>query len=127
MATPKGKDTDHINGDTLDNRRCNLRVCSHQQNISNRKKQRNPTTSQYKGVHLDKARGKWHAKLRSHGRMVHIGYFTSEEDAAQAYNEAARKHFGEFARLNVIENATPSDLIPASLKGAAEADTEAAS
>src|SRR5215210_3970379 len=50
MNTPTGMDTDHINGDTLDNRRQNLRICTHQQNIANRQKQRNPTSSKYKGV-----------------------------------------------------------------------------
>ena len=97
METPKGMDTDHINGNTLDNRRCNLRVCTRERNTGNQKPLRG-ITSKFKGVCWVKARSKWRVAIS--GKF--IGEYISELDAAKAYNEAAKKHFGEFARLNVI-------------------------
>jgi hypothetical protein len=89
---------DHINGDGLDNRRANLRLCTHQQNMFNRRNATKPKTSIYKGVHL--SRGKWRASIRFNKKLKHIGYFTSELDAAKTYDEVAKEMFGEFAGLN---------------------------
>ena len=100
MDAPDGVEVDHINGDRLDNRRCNLRLCTHRQNLRNRKRQDNGS-SRYKGVH--KSAGKWRAQIGYDGKTHHLGYFTDEADAARAYNEAASEHFGEFARLNVFK------------------------
>jgi len=99
MGAPGGMEVDHINGNRLDNRRANLRLCTHKQNLQNRKRQAGGS-SRYKGVH--KSVGKWRAMIGYDGKLYHLGYFADEEDAAKAYNEAASERFGEFARLNVI-------------------------
>lgn len=99
MNTPKGMFTDHINGDTLDNRRCNLRICNRTENGRNRKKHKN-CKSRYKGVYLEGR--KWRAQIRIDKKLKNIGTFFSEKEAALAYNEAAKKYFGEFAKCNLI-------------------------
>jgi len=90
---------DHKNFDTLDNQRHNLRVCTPSQNCGNRRKQKN-TSSKYKGVSWDTNRGYWRAHVHIGGKRVQLGRFSSEEDAAKAYNDAALEAFGEFALLN---------------------------
>lgn len=99
MGNPKGKVVDHINGDTLDNRKVNLRICDHKDNLRNQKKSKN-NKSGYKGVY--KARNKWRAEIKDEN----IGTYNTKEEAALAYNQKAKKIFGEFARLNEI--ITPS-------------------
>lgn len=91
---------DHINGNTLDNTRDNLRICSQGNNAKNREKSRNRLSSKYKGVHW--CRG-WMAQIRVNYKKVHLGTFKTEEEAALVYNQAAVKYFGEFARLNIIQ------------------------
>jgi hypothetical protein len=88
--TPKGMDTDHINGDTLDNRKSNLRIVTHRQNMLNSKIPKN-NTSGYKGVTFKKSNNKWQAqtevrfgKTRKH---IFIGYFDSKEKANEAYKK----------------------------------------
>lgn len=93
------KQTDHANGDGLDNRRSNLRVCDYTDNMRNRRKSANKS-SKFKGVLWDKRAGKWRSRIGL-AKDKHIGYFNDEKEAAIAYNEAAKEHFGEFARLNV--------------------------
>lgn len=92
---------DHINGDALDNRRQNLRLCVSAQNQRNRQKTPLPTSSRYKGVSRTKReRGKWAAHIEKGGKKTHLGVFGDETDAARAYDAAAREFFGEFARCN---------------------------
>lgn len=98
-SAPKHTDVDHKNNDGLDNRRENLRICTHQQNMQNQKPKAN-TSSKYKGVWWDKRRAKWGACIGIDGKTVHLGGFINEEDAARAYDEAAVIHFGEYAKLN---------------------------
>lgn len=95
---------DHINGNTLDNRRSNLRICTNQENLRNSKLQKNSTTG-FKGVYKrkDLKSKPYAASIKSNGKTKHLGYFSTKELAAIAYNEAAIKYFGEFARLNVIK------------------------
>jgi hypothetical protein len=100
----RGQDVDHLNHNGLDNRRCNLRLCTRQQNMRNRRPNRN-TTSRYKGVCWSKRAGKWVAALYVNKRRIHLGSFDDEREAALAYNRAAREHFGEYARLNRVEAA----------------------
>lgn len=103
-GTPKGFETDHINGDGLDNRRANLRVATPSQNRANMWKPRRPGggahTSTYKGVSWDKSRGKWQSKISHRGLCRNLGRYDSEMDAACAYDAAAITAWGAFARLN---------------------------
>ncbi len=98
LNPPPGLQCDHINGDGLDNRRCNLRVCTQSQNQHNRRLQGG--TSEFKGVHWYKAQNKWRAKITHNGKRYHLGAFPDETDAARAYDNAAREFFGKFARPN---------------------------
>jgi hypothetical protein len=91
------EEVDHINGNTLDNRRCNLRPATHAQNIRNSARKGN-SGYRFKGVYLSGKR--WHIRITVDGRQVSHGPYQSEEDAARAYDAAARTHYGEFARLN---------------------------
>lgn len=87
---------DHINGDTKDCRERNLRPATKAQNAMNSKKQSNITSSRYKGVAWAGYTNAWRARCN----RIHLGYFIDEEDAARAYDQAAVRMFGEFARLN---------------------------
>jgi hypothetical protein len=102
MSTPKGMYTDHINGNPLDNRKSNLRVCTNRQNISNMRKKAS-SSSKYKGVSFDKSRNKWRSIIMKDYKYIQLGRFNSEVEAARAYNEKAKELFGEFASLNTIE------------------------
>lgn len=101
-----GEIVDHINGNGLDNRRCNLRICTHAENQRNQAKTRG--SSRFKGVSWHKAAGKWSASIRCDGKSRHIGLFAIEEHAAAAYDRKAIELFGEFARLNYPQPATQS-------------------
>lgn len=92
---------DHINGDKSDNRKSNLRICTAQQSAFNTAKRSN-TISRFKGVTKRKDCNKWIAQIKVNGKRIHLGYFSSEKEAAEAYNLAAIKLFGEYARLNEI-------------------------
>jgi len=100
MKAPKGKLVDHRNGDSLDNRRENLRLATWMQNRQNRRKTKSKTSSKYRGLGLSRNRKKWIMRLKHKGKIVATGRFDNEIDAAKAYDEAARKYFGQFARLN---------------------------
>ena len=95
-----GEIIDHINGDGLDNRKCNLRFCTHQQNIMNRRITNG--TSKYKGVGWHKGANKWQVQICFNYKLKYLGLYTNEIDAAHRYNEEAIKLFGEFAKLNEI-------------------------
>lgn len=98
---PKGMIVDHINHNTLDNRRSNLRVVTKRQNNMNRYKSQGKS-SKYKGVCLYKARNKWVASIKYNGIARCLGYYENEKDAAAAYNQAANVMFGEYALLNEL-------------------------
>ena len=99
LSLPDGVDVDHIDGDTLNNRGCNLREATQAQNMANRGKQMN-NTSGYKGVYLDKRRGTWCAKLEYHGKQLFLGSFSDKIAAAKAYDTKSIKLFDEFAYTN---------------------------
>jgi len=108
MGLPRKKENnlevDHINGDQLDNRKKNLRVCNHQQNRANSKLQAN-NTSGFKGVHLSNEtyrKKKWVVEFKLNGQKIYLGRYLTKEEAAKAYNKAAIKFYGEFARLNYV-------------------------
>lgn len=96
---PDGVDVDHINSNRLFNTRKNLRHCSRSQNMGNRGKQINNSTG-YKGVFRSKVTEKFRAQIRVKSKSIHLGLFDTPELAAQAYNDAAIKHFGKFAHIN---------------------------
>lgn len=98
LGFPNGV-TDHINRNGLDNRRQNLRVCSVAENNRNRGRQRRGTSG-LKGVSLDRVRMVWRATIRANGKDHYLGRFKTKEDAAMAYDEAAKRLHGNFAALN---------------------------
>jgi hypothetical protein len=102
-SAPPGMEVDHINGNGLDNRRGNLRVCTKSGNQRNQRVQSRAKTSVFKGVSRMRGRTRWVACIKLGGRDTRLGSFGNEVDAALAYDAAARKHFGEFARTNFIE------------------------
>lgn len=99
LKPPENRETDHKDGNGLNNQRYNLRVATHTQNQCNARK-RKGTTSRFKGVYWDRLRSKWRAQIKIGGKEFHLGRFLSETEAAQSYNIAAKKYFGEFARTN---------------------------
>lgn len=101
MDPPKGMVVDHINGDGLDNRVSNLRVCTPAENSRNTIKSAN-ASSRFKGIHWDNESKKWRACISIDGVRRHIGRFPTEKDAAEAYNIEAVKRYGKFAKLNEI-------------------------
>lgn len=100
-----GQRVDHINGNTLDNRRANLRPATNAENCRNRKMNRN-NTSGYKGVSWDNSSNKWRAQIRYEYRIVLIGFYADPIEAARAYDRKAVELFGDFARLNFPQEAT---------------------
>jgi len=95
---------DHINGNGLDNRIENLRMCNNSQNQMNRRNQQN-SLSKYKGVRKVQERklnNPWYASISKDRVKFHLGYFSTEKEAAEAYNNKAKELFGEFASLNTI-------------------------
>ena len=101
MKTPKGMETDHRNGDSLDNRRENLRISTRMQNNQNASI-RKDSKSGYRGVHFFKPYNKWAVYIQANRKSKFLGYFTDPKEAAIAYNDKAKQYFGEFARLNQI-------------------------
>jgi len=100
MNTPKGMETDHINGNGLDNRRSNLRICTRQQNSHNVSKYET-NTSGFKGVDfLPHLRRKWRARIMAEGKNKHLGLYETKELAYEAYCKACIKYYGEFSRLD---------------------------
>jgi hypothetical protein len=101
LNVPETLLVDHINRNGLDNRKANLRPATHWQNACNSPKFR-PTKSRskYRGVTWHKRKNKWCARIRVKGQTKSLGYFDDEVGAAGAYDEAARRHHGEFAALN---------------------------
>jgi len=97
VCSSAGSQTDHINGDRLDNRRANLRLCSPAENARNRKLQKN-STSGYSGVLFHKANSKWKARIKHMGDWIHLGYFIDKEDAIRARSKAEDIYFGKFSR-----------------------------
>lgn len=99
---------DHINGDPLDNRKCNLRIIDNKSNSRNQSL-RIKNTSGYKGVSWDKRVRKFEAYIHVDYKKISLGFFNKKEDAAKIYNEAALKYFGDYAKLNIIESLSKSE------------------
>lgn len=103
MDAPRGLHVDHINGNGLDNRRCNLRLCTPSQNSANKHTPTRNRTS-YIGLWWSECNQKWAAQIRTLGKKYHLGLFKCPRKAAQAYDIAALAIWGEFARINFPDN-----------------------
>ena len=108
MKPGAGQIVDHIDGDGMNNTRSNLRVCRQAENVRNREGNKGPKTSLYKGVYWAKDIKRWRAYVEVDGKRRWLGCFLSEDEAAKAYNDAAVRLHGEFARLNDFGVAAPS-------------------
>lgn len=102
MNPPDGFVVDHRKGNSLDNRRANLRIATQSENMQNRRKKAN-ASSRFIGVCFKKREYLWVAQIKYKKKRVWLGRFENEEDAARAYDAAAKKYYGEFARLNFPE------------------------
>lgn len=101
VDAPKGYEIDHINLDTLDNRLCNLRICTHQQNQCNQPRQRN-NTSGVTGVSFYKPRGKFRARIKICQYDIHLGYYMTFDEAVQARNVGIACMFGDYGRYDDV-------------------------
>lgn len=102
LNAPKGIDVDHINGDGLNNQKCNLRLATRSQNLINRNKQSN-NTSGIKGVSYcneKKRKKKWKSSINHNSKPITIGRFLTKEEAGRAYDKKAKELYGEFAYIN---------------------------
>lgn len=96
MQACAGVEVDHIDGNPLNNSRSNLRLCTHAENMRNRRMHRNNRTG-LKGVYP--AEGRWRAQIRVDGRKVNLGYFDSPINAHLAYAAASEKYHGKFGAV----------------------------
>jgi dipeptidase D len=105
MRPPRGLLVDHRNNNTLDNRRANLRLATHSQNAcnSNSRIDKSKTVSRFRGLVFLKRKKKWGARIGYQGKVMWLGSFNNEIDAARAYDNAAKQYHGEFAKLNFSE------------------------
>jgi len=103
VAKATEEEVDHINGNSLDNRRENLRLVTHSQNLMNQKKQSRKTSSKFKGVYRDADTGAWVVQIKERGRVRSIHGIENEAIAAAIYDLLALDRFGEFARVNLLE------------------------
>ena len=102
MKPNKGMVIDHLDGNTLNNQKNNLRICTHTENMRNSKISIN-NKSGYKGVSYQENRNNYRAQIKFNNKTINIGDFIDPIDAAKAYNAAALKYHGEFAHLNKID------------------------
>ena len=96
----KTEELDHIDHNGLNNMISNLRITTRSQNAMNQRKRNMDTHSKYKGVTWHKNHSKWYAQIQINGKLKYLGLFIIEEDAARAFDDAAKLYFGEYANLN---------------------------
>ncbi len=98
LGAKQGECVDHINGNKLDNRRANLRLCNNRENGRNRSGPAKSNLSGYRGVSWNRG---WFARINVEDKTIHLGRFKTKEQAAKAYDRAALQYFGAFAgKLN---------------------------
>ena len=108
MNAPAGLVVDHIDGNSLNNRKTNLRICTQAQNIHNSRPRRN-RSSKYKGVFWNKVNKKWSTTIHKGDIRIYLGGFDNEVEAALAYDRKAEELFGEFAYLNLPNHRLDTD------------------
>lgn len=101
IGNTPGLEVDHANTDTLDNRLCNLRICTHQQNQMNQPLQKN-NTSGITGVSFYKPRNKFRARIKIQQQEIHLGYYDTFEQAVMARNIGMKCMFGQYGRYNKV-------------------------
>ncbi len=104
MRPPDDMNIDHIDGNPLNNRRNNLRICTQRQNMFNRRVPSHNSTG-IVGVSWDKRRSIWRARINVAGKDTHLGYFKSKQDAIEAREKAQSEHFDEFVRKSNLKEA----------------------
>lgn len=102
-------EVDHRDGDKLNNCRANLRISTRNQNARNLRRHKQ-FSSRFKGVSWNARQSMWYARIQVNRKTIHLGQFSSEIQAALAYNEAALQHFGEYASLNQITEDMPDNV-----------------
>lgn len=93
-------DIDHINGNSLDNRRKNLRLITHQQNMMNQRTLPSNNTTGYIGITINKRNGKYNAQMKLNGKHIYLGEFNDIEDAIISRKKAELKYFGIYKSIN---------------------------
>lgn len=101
LSPPDIFDVDHIDGNSLNNQKSNLRICTHAENMMNIRR-RVSSSSRFRGVTFNKQDKRWRARFFLGGKSLLDKKFNKEEEAALIYNEFCKKYHGEFARLNII-------------------------
>ena len=101
LNPPSGMQTDHKDGNGLNNQRHNLRIATCSQNQHNGRKRKG--TSRFKGVYWNRSHAMWHAHIRVKRKRFHLGYFLYETEAAKAHDQAAQRYFSEFANTNFLK------------------------
>jgi hypothetical protein len=117
MQEPEGFIVDHKNRNGLDNRKANLRLATHSENVWNSRTVCSQCSSKYRGVSLNKKTNKWYAAIRYNCHEAFLGSFDNETDAAKAYDAAAKKYHGEFAVLNFPDKSDIPKSLPPALFG----------
>ena len=102
INAPTGREVDHLNGDGLDNRRDNIRLCNSAQNKCAFRRKRAGSTSKYRGVYWHAQKQKWRVRVKKDGKDYSLGLFASEIDAAVARDAAALRLHGKYAHLNFV-------------------------
>ena len=101
LCPPAGMEVHHLDGNGLNNCRNNLAVCSHRDNIRGHRRPISGASSRFRGVFWHSRDGVWRSRIYVDGRVFQLGRFALEEDAARAYDAAARKHYGPLAHQNI--------------------------
>ena len=102
VDAPDDMVVDHMDGNTLNDQRHNLRMCAQSENQRNQRRTKVGQSSKYKGVDWNASRKKWRARIVLDGKSIMLGRYDGEVEAARAYNAAALKYFGAFAALNEV-------------------------